>query len=172
MSGYNKIPKVNDDNEVIGETTIAEAVENGWYRRISRVFLFDEKGRLLLQRRSSTMRSFPNLWDQSAAGHSDVGEDPATAARRELEEELGVSNLQLKEIVDAFPNANGHEKTFDSVYKGLVSSSVSLKLDNQEVSDIRWFAIDEFETALAANPADFVPPFVNVWKNFKDRLLQ
>ena len=118
------------------------------------------------------MRSFPNLWDQSAAGHSDVGEEPVAAAKRELYEELGLGDLELKEIVDGFANSHGSEKTFDSVYIGLVDSNVSPKLDDQEVSETRWFTIDEFEMALAENPTDFVPPFVNVWKNFKDRLLQ
>ena len=60
----------------------------------SHVFLARLRGgraELLLQKRSAQKDSFPGLYDISAAGHLDPGEDFAAAARRELAEELGVT---------------------------------------------------------------------------------
>ena len=100
---FHPIPKINEQDEVIGETTIEEAVVNGWPRRVSRVFVFDESGNILLQKRSQTMLSYPGLWDQSAAGHVDIGEAYKDAAKRELYEELGLE-LNLVEVATSHRN--------------------------------------------------------------------
>lgn len=81
---------VNDKDEVVGIVSYEEANERQLAHRIARVFVFDDAGRLYLQRRSLNMNSAPGLWDQSAAGHVDIGESYEQAAARELEEELGV----------------------------------------------------------------------------------
>lgn len=167
-----KIPKVNSDNEIIGETTVKEAVENGWPRRVARVFLFNNDGEILLQKRSSTMLSFPGMWDQSAAGHVDVGEDNFTTANRELEEELGVNDIELYQITDCYKNSHGKEQTFDAVYKGKVSSGANFEVDKNEVSEIKWFSIADFEAEILNNPDKFVPPFVEVWNTFKTELVK
>ena len=64
----------------------------------SHVFLARLRGgraELLLQKRSAQKDSFPGLYDISAAGHLDPGEDFAAAARRELAEELGVTGEEI-----------------------------------------------------------------------------
>ena len=40
--------------------------------------------------RSKHKDSFPGLWDVAAAGHIEIGEEPLTAALREIKEELGL----------------------------------------------------------------------------------
>lgn len=47
-------------------------------------------GRVLLCHRHPDRRWYPDVWD-IPGGHIDVGEAPATALRRELNEELGVT---------------------------------------------------------------------------------
>ncbi len=60
------------------------------------VLLLNGAGGLLLQRRSRAKDLYPGLWDLSATGHVRAGETWEEAARRELEEELGVrSDLEL-----------------------------------------------------------------------------
>lgn len=55
------------------------------------VWVFDARGRVLLQRRSPDKDVWPGRWDASAAGHVLAGERIEEAARRELFEELGLS---------------------------------------------------------------------------------
>lgn len=54
-------------------------------------FLFDKRGRLLLQRRSATKLTEPGRWDASVGGHVGVGERPEEAILREIQEEVGLS---------------------------------------------------------------------------------
>ncbi len=44
----------------------------------------------LLQKRADSKDSFPGCWDAASTGHIDAGEDPISAAIRELGEEVGI----------------------------------------------------------------------------------
>ena len=65
--------------------------EKGTWRLITHLCIFDSRGRLLIQQRSSSKRIWPGKWDVSAAGGVSSGETTRSAAVRELEEELGIS---------------------------------------------------------------------------------
>jgi isopentenyldiphosphate isomerase len=60
-----------------------------WHRTVH-IWIRNNKGELLLQKRALTKEVYPGYWDISCAGHIDAGESPETAALRELSEELGV----------------------------------------------------------------------------------
>lgn len=59
-------------------------------RRFAGIVLVDREGRILLQERDEHPRIDPEKWGL-AGGHVEPGEDFATAAYRELEEETGVA---------------------------------------------------------------------------------
>ncbi|MDR3084869.1 MAG: NUDIX domain-containing protein [Christensenellaceae bacterium] len=67
------------------------AHERGLLHRAVAVWLQDEEGRLILQRRSESKLFAPNLLDISFAGHLRAGENAAEAILREAQEELGLS---------------------------------------------------------------------------------
>ena len=55
------------------------------------ILVFNSQVNLFLQKRSLIKDENPGLWDTSAAGHLDSGEDYLNCAKRELKEELGIS---------------------------------------------------------------------------------
>ena len=57
------------------------------------IWILNDHGDVLLQRRCPTKDSNPNMLDISCAGHLSVGDDSVLAALRELKEEL---NLDVK----------------------------------------------------------------------------
>ena len=71
---------VDEQDNVIGAGSKQEAWTKGIYHRVSRIFLFNSKGELLIQKRSDNCVSLPGRWDQSAAGHVDEGETYLEAA--------------------------------------------------------------------------------------------
>lgn len=76
----------------VGEATRAEVHRQGWWHRTFHCWLLEwHAGHLhiLLQQRDALKKANPGLWDVTAAGHLEAGEDPLMGVR-ELEEELGV----------------------------------------------------------------------------------
>lgn len=62
----------------------------GLRHRAFSVFLFDRTGRMLLQRRAHSKYHSPLLWTNACCGHPRPGETIVQAARRRLEEEMGI----------------------------------------------------------------------------------
>jgi isopentenyl-diphosphate delta-isomerase type 1 len=84
---------VDADDLVVGAVDRREIHREGLFHRSVHVFVLDETGRIYLQRRSWKKEEHPGKWDSSASGHVRSGESYLEAARRELEEEIGVQAL-------------------------------------------------------------------------------
>src|SRR5258706_9314356 len=80
---------VNERDEVVGRETRREVHRTGLKHRAVHVFVFNSRGEVFLQKRSMSKDTHPGVWDSSASGHLDSGEDYDTCAVREVHEELG-----------------------------------------------------------------------------------
>ena len=107
---------------------------------------------VLLQKRAAGKRTWPNLYDISAAGHIDLGEEPVTAAIRETEEEIGVS-ISPSELVHVgvhraymvTPN-NAIENEFQWLYLLWLTQSVKFTQQDAEVAALEWKPLTDFKT--------------------------
>ena len=82
---------VDADNTVIG--TVARSRVHGapaLRHRAVHVLVYDDRGRLLLQKRAAGKEIQPGKWDTSVGGHLAAGESYPAAAVRETAEELGL----------------------------------------------------------------------------------
>ena len=83
---------LNEKGEKTGESrSKKEAHEKGLIHRTAHVWILNSKKELLLQKRASGLRVYPDCWDISAAGHISAGQTSLEGAKREVEEELGLS---------------------------------------------------------------------------------
>lgn len=150
-----KILVVDDNDQPIGEFSKEEVWQKGLRHRIVRIMVEDEQGRVLLQKRSKEVDTFPDCWDHSAAGHVDAGEDYEEAAKRELQEELGISGVILQKVA-LYPTNNifnGRKlNRFNALYKATVSSSIPLTLQESEVSEAKWFTPNAAKKLVAEQP--------------------
>lgn len=118
----------------------------GQLHRAFSVFLFDEYGRLLLQRRALGKYHSPGVWSNTCCGHPYPGEAPFAAAARRTFEELGVSPSLLAEAGTVRYNhpdpASGLvEQEYNHLFVGMVQSP--LRPDPQEVGDAAFVTPDE-----------------------------
>lgn len=82
---------VDKNDAVVGYKTRFECHHDAsLIHRTVGVVVFDDAGRILLQKRSHTKDMDPGLWGISAAGHVAKGQAYEEAAHRELQEELGI----------------------------------------------------------------------------------
>ena len=170
MSHNPPIPRVNEDNVITGATTIEEALANDWPRRVTRVFIFDSGGHILMQKRSETIIGFPGLWDQAAGGHVDAGENEMLSAKRETREELGV-DVDLKLIEAAHKTELPNDRVFNYIYKTILPTGLNIEFDTQDVEMVQWMTVDQLEKMIGDDVRRFVPTFVHVWQQFRDRLI-
>ncbi|MEK9176941.1 MAG: NUDIX domain-containing protein [Patescibacteria group bacterium] len=148
---------VDRRDNVIGSGTIRFAVENGIIRRVSRVIIVDDRGDILLQKRSTKI-SYPGLWNDSVSGHVDVGESYLEAAVREMKEEMGIVGVPLTELGKLYgeePDPPHLRRAFNMLYAGTFNGTPSV--DPDEVAEARLVPRAELESWLTEKPSDFTP---------------
>lgn len=133
---------------------------DGRLHRAFSVFVFDPRGRLLLQRRASGKYHSGGLWSNTCCGHPGPGEATADAAARRLREEMGfdcalqpAGAIVYRAEVAAGLWEHEYDHLFTGTYKG------DPRPDPQEVEDWRWVAIDELSLELRESPASFTAWF-------------
>lgn len=156
-----KLTFVDKDDNVIGFGSREDALRKGIVHRVVRIYLFNFKGELLIQKRSKSVSS-PEKWDQSAAGHVDEGEDYAFAAYRETKEEIGVTNVELTEIGKFYTEEFGEKGTirrFNTIYKGVYDGEIKF---NEEVSEVKWIKPSLLEEWMLKSPKNFSGSFIKI----------
>ncbi|MGK5729202.1 isopentenyl-diphosphate Delta-isomerase [Streptomyces sp. URMC 124] len=89
---------VDEDGRTIGTAEKLSAhIAPGRLHRAFSVFLFDDEGRLLLQRRALEKYHSPGVWSNTCCGHPYPGEPPFVAAARRTGEELGIAPALMRE---------------------------------------------------------------------------
>ena len=87
-------PLVDETGAVIGKATRRECHSGSFLLHpVVHLHVFDNKGRLYLQKRALNKDIQPGKWDTSVGGHMDPGETVEQALFREAGEELGLSGF-------------------------------------------------------------------------------
>jgi isopentenyldiphosphate isomerase len=81
---------VNENDEVLGKVTRDEAHSKLLLHRSGMVFLINNQGKVLLNRRNSKKKTFPSCYDSSVSFHVTYGENYEDSAKRETEEEIRI----------------------------------------------------------------------------------
>ncbi len=136
--------------------------------RVVRIMLQRPDGKILLQRRSASKVPFPSCWDNSVAGHVDVGEDFETAAYRELAEEVGLTDVRLKEL-GRYSNAGDWQgwqsNRFQCVYTATITDTPT-RLETGKVDSVRWFSLDEIKQMVREHPEQVTDGLMEVITQF------
>lgn len=149
---------VDDDDNVLGETSRARAHAEGLLHRIAVTYVVNGKGEILVN-----VRAKDGHLDHSSAGHVDVGESYLDAAKRELREELGVEGVDLKEIGHAQAQDLGVQdgEPFNSrhMFKVFLWMGEPGTLDPQEVESVYWADPRAVAADMEVNPGKYAGGF-------------
>lgn len=155
---------VDDQDQVTGTAARFEVHGNNLRHRAVHILIFDHLNQVFLQKRSRWKDRHPGLWDSSAAGHVNAGEEYEAAANRELAEELGI-RARLNPVIKLPASENtGHE--FIWLYQARHDGPFDLARSEIEYGD--FFPAEIISGWLAARPIDFAPGFVECWRAYRE----
>ena len=155
---------VNERDEVIGRETRREVHRRGLRHRAVHVFVFNSRGEVFLQKRSMSKDSSPGLWDSSASGHLDSGEDYDACAMRELREEIGLDASACPRRLFKVEACAQTGQEFVWLYQ--CESEGPFTLHPEEIEHGDWFGPHEVSQWLKERPHEFAPAFVLLWNRF------
>ena len=151
---------VNTNNEAIGVMEKMEAHEKGLLHRAFSVFIFNDKGEMLLQQRAMAKYHSGGLWSNACCSHPAPGEDTASAASKRLKEEMGFTT-DLNEVfafIYKMEFENGlTEHEFDHVFIGRYNGEVYP--DNTEVRDYCYMSMEDIRTSIDMFPLKYTAWF-------------
>lgn len=163
-----KIDVLDENGNQTGEVVSREEVHRlGLWHKCVHIWVINGNGEVLLQKRSAQKATNPNMWTTATSGHLSAGDSSIEGAIRELSEETGLevgeSELQyLFTVKESGINNNQERKIIENeitdVY--LIKKDIdisNLKLQEEEVSCVKWFSYEEFKKMVIEEDESLVP---------------
>jgi len=151
---------VNEQDRQTGTMEKMEVHQKAILHRAFSVFIFNDKGEMLLQKRAVKKYHSGGLWTNTCCSHPQPGEDTLEAAGKRLQEEMGFNTTLNKAFTFIYKAEldNGlTEHEFDHVFIGNFNGEV--QPDPEEVEDYCYQSVDKLKQALQTNPHHYTEWF-------------
>ena len=159
---------VDENDEIIGIKTRGEIHAQRLMHRAVHILVFNSNGDLFLQKRSMSKDENPGLWDSSAAGHVDSGEDYLACARREIEEELGIvaGEAELFEVLFKLPPSAATGFEHSMIYRYDFDGPLTLQCE--EIDAGVWITPEELDRRIKSGDAELTENLVLIWTRYRE----
>jgi isopentenyl-diphosphate delta-isomerase len=150
---FNDVVLVNSNDQEMGTCEKMEAHVKGLLHRAFSVFIFNDAGELLLQRRAFGKYHSEGLWTNTCCSHPAPGETTSEAAKRRLREEMGMEcelHLSFSFEYSASLDHSLTEHELDHVLFGY--SNEVPTLNPEEAIDYKWIALEELKNSIVIQP--------------------
>ena len=158
-------PVVDKMDRILRQAARSEVHGDNLRHRAVHILIFNERGELYLQQRSRCKDRHPLVWDSSAAGHVMAGEGYDEAAKRELQEELGI-NVPLKKVLKLSASPQTGQE-FIWLYRGQLRGNI--RPNRSEIESGAFLTPTILDGWVAARPENFAPGFLKCWRAFRQR---
>ncbi|MDA3629972.1 NUDIX domain-containing protein [Saccharopolyspora oryzae] len=140
---------------VVGSASRSRMRAEGlWHAATAVLVLSPDGGSIYVHRRTDTKDVFPGLHDCTAGGVVAAGEDPDTAAERELAEELGVRGAPVRFLFRSTFESGSvryHAFVYEARWDGPIVHQP------EEVAEGWWMPVSELRERLDDDQFPFVP---------------
>jgi isopentenyl-diphosphate delta-isomerase len=151
---------VDEQDVQTGTMGKMEVHQKALLHRAFSIFIFNEKGEMLLQQRADRKYHSGGLWTNACCSHPKPGEETLAAAETRLQEEMGF-HVPLKKAFDFVykaPFDNGlTEHEFDHVFTGTYDGEINPNAE--EVSDYCFKSTEEIANSIESHPQKYTEWF-------------
>ena len=166
-----KVILVNENDEQIGLMEKIEAHEKALLHRAFSVFVYNDKGEVMLQQRALSKYHSPGLWTNTCCSHQREGESNVDAGKRRLMEEMGFTT-DLEESISFIykaPFDNGlREHEYDYILIGKYNDQPNLNPD--EVAAWKWMSLEDIQKDLKENPEIYTAWFKIIFDKYSNHI--
>jgi len=151
---------VDEKDNAIGRMEKLMAHEKGLLHRAFSIFIFNDKGELLLQKRNELKYHSGGLWTNTCCSHPKPEEMLKEGAITRLKEEMGVETditFGFSFIYKAEFENGLTEFEFDHVFVGIFNGIPEINPD--EVSDWKYASIETIKAEISSTPESYTEWF-------------
>lgn len=166
-----EVQLVDDQDNPIGVMEKILAHQKGELHRALSVLILNSNNELLLQRRALGKYHSPGLWTNTCCSHPYPGEDSFEAAKRRLQEEMGMSadlNFVFKFQYKCDFDNGLIEHELDHVFIGVTDDTPHINTD--EAMAFSWVSIEDLEESMKKNPNDYTFWFKLIIQDYRNKL--
>ncbi|MXV38181.1 isopentenyl-diphosphate Delta-isomerase [Flavobacteriaceae bacterium Ap0902] len=171
MTGTDKVVLVNESDDPLGVMEKQEAHIAGVLHRAFSVFIYNDKGELLIQRRAMHKYHSPGLWTNTCCSHPRQGETYEEGAKRRLMEEMGFTT-DLEYLFDFVYKADvGQgltEHELDYVFTGTYNQDP--EINPEEVASYQWIKLEDLKKDMTTHPEKYTAWFKIIFKEYTHHL--
>ncbi len=154
-------PVVDEDGRVVGTATRGECHSGSrLLHPVVHLHVFNAAGDIYLQKRPAWKDIQPGKWDTACGGHVDLGENVEQALRREVREELGITDYEPRRIAQYVYDSQ-RERELVFVHTAVYDRPI--RPDTTELAGGRFWSRQEIEENLGKGI--FTPNFESEWRD-------
>ena len=163
MDNMNELyPVVDEQGNILGSITRGQAHGGSKVLHpVVHLHLFNSRGELYLQKRPEWKDIQPGKWDTACGGHVDFGENVDMALRREVREELGITDFEPVSL-GSYVFETAREKELVCVHRAVYDGAVKPSAD--ELADGRFWSREEILSQIGQGV--FTPNFESEYQRF------
>ena len=147
-------PIVDEQGNIISAATRGEC-HNGskLLHPVVHLHVFNSQGEIYLQKRPEWKDIQPGKWDTAVGGHIDLGESVGIALKREVQEELGITDF-TPELLTTYVFESSREKELVFAHKTVYDGAIT---PSEELDGGRFWSLEEVRSNIGKEV--FTPNF-------------